>query len=228
VHPLVKVVCVFIISICIGLASWANVLLTAAIILPFYFTKTDYFLSAWRMIKRLKWFYLSILFVYLFFTPEYNTAHSDGFNLAGLNAGAYRVAILVFIVLSVNLLIRTSSKEDLISGLYLLFLPFRWLGINANVFLTRAYLTLDYIQVLDKQLVRQKKDYAQRFSVKKMVSRLGRFISDWIEQAHQAHLNSNTLLTIRILKYPTLWEWLNPVFLTMLYIYFPTLLDQIL
>ena len=227
-HPLVKIVCVFVISICIGLASWANILLTAVIILPFYFFKIDYFFSAWRMIKRLKWFYLSILLVYLFFTPEYNSADSNYINLAGLNAGGYRLSILVFIILAVNLLLRTSSKEQLISGLYLLFLPFKWLGINANTFLIRAYLTLEYIQVLDQQLSTQKKDFAAKFSLKKRVSQLAVFISDWIEQSSQSQQQENKPLSIVLVKYPPLAEWFSPVLLVLLYFHFPTLLDQML
>jgi len=206
-----------VISICVGLSGWHGILITAAIIFPFYIRNPGYMRTGWSMIKRLKWFYLSILLVYIFFAPTHTQTLSTQF-WAGLNSGGFRVAILIFIVLAVNLLIRTCSQEQLLSGLYLFITPFKWIGLNPHTFLSRAYLTLDYIQVLEKQLSGEKQSFTNKFSFSKLASRLGSFIASWIEQAQNKHIQT---LEIRLLNIPHIWQWTIPILLIVLYIYLP-------
>jgi len=224
-HPLVKIICIIVISIFVGISNWSGILLTAAIILPIYFRHSNYYASAWRMVKRLKWFYFSIFFVYLFFTPKTSLNNSTFGYLEGIDVGIYRVSVLILIVLSVNLLIRTSTKEDLLSGLYLIFSPFVLIGLNPQTFLARAYLTLDYIQILNSQLGEQKDFFSKRFSLPKLVSRLAEFVSTWIEKAQQKHTQP---LSIKLLEYPKIWEWAIPIGLSLLYIYLPIQIDKLL
>lgn len=226
-HPLAKIVTVLIVSIFVGISGWGSVFITALLLIPLYIYFPHFFGSAWRMIRRLKWFYLSILLVYLLFNPQSApTPDASWFDLSRLDAGGFRVSVLIMIVLSVNLLIRTSDQKDLLSGLYLLIKPFKWLGFSPKKFILRAYLSLNYIQTLDRRLKTEKGFFKRDRSIKKMVPRLADFISDWIDQARLQTTGQS--IQINLLKYPKLKEWIIPILLILVYIYLPSQLERFL
>ena len=104
-----------------------------------------------RAIKRMKWLFLSIFIIYAFGTPgEY--VQELPINIAptieGCVLGLLQITRLLIAVTTLSILFSTSTKAQLMSGLYILLLPLNLLGFNTNRFTARLLLTLDYVEEL--------------------------------------------------------------------------------
>ncbi|MCP3852463.1 MAG: hypothetical protein GY694_19860 [Gammaproteobacteria bacterium] len=157
-HPAIKIVNLVIISVFLTQGGWSALILTGALLLPFYFSKLEFFTSALHMLSRLKWLIVSIFLVYYFYIPDLdNTGLSTFYQFL---PGLYRVAVLVFIIFTVNLFLKTTTKEEILAALLWLFLPLKQVKIDIERLSLRAVLTLEYIEVLSKKMT----DYKVRFS----------------------------------------------------------------
>lgn len=108
-------------------------------------------ISLLRVVKRMKWLFFSIFFIYAFVTPgEYLQYIPAGIapTKEGCVFGVLQIAKLLIAFATLSILFSTSSKEQLMSGLHLLFSPFNLLGVNTNRFTARILLTLDYVEEL--------------------------------------------------------------------------------
>ena len=168
-HPAVKIVSLVILSMFSTQGEWYTLLLTGVIILPFYIVQPYLWQSAFRMLFRLKWLFFSILLIYFFFSPtlpiEHPLAPDSGYlvQLQKLSAymnqmlpGIFRITVLILIIFSVNLFLKTTTKEQILAALLWLFYPLKFLNINIERILLRAVLTLEYIEVLTLRLAEYK------------------------------------------------------------------------
>lgn len=89
-----------------------------------------------RSLLRMKWFFLSILIVYLALDPVGNTLFVQ------LLQGIKRVFILVLIFLLVAWLIRNTQREQIISAIIMLLSPFRTIGLPTRIIALRVELVL--------------------------------------------------------------------------------------
>ncbi len=130
----------------------ASLLLVLALLL------TAIVLSKYRsylmLLLRMRWLFLSILLVYAFSTPGelvplFPLSFAPTYD--GLLQGAAQLARLLIALALLNLLLHDSSKQDLIAGLYLCLLPFRYLGLNVSRFAARLMLTLHYVETITEQ-----------------------------------------------------------------------------
>jgi len=183
-HPAVKIVSLVILSMFSTQGGWFTLLLTGALLLPFYILRPLFLYTALRMLLRLKWFFFSILLIYLVLTPELPIEHQSIYfnNLSALNTflnqalpGLFRIMVLVLIIFAVNLFLRTTSKESILAALLWLFTPLKILTINIERISLRAMLTLDYIEKLTAHL----DDYKQKNSIKKDKDIANREILNW-------------------------------------------------
>ena len=126
--------------------------------LPFYFINVNLWQHALTMLLRLKWFFLSILVVYLFLSPAEFDPFSINYLSVSLLPALFRISVLVLILLAVNIFIKTTSKEEILSSLVWLFFPLKRLNINVDRFALRAVLTLEYIDVLNYRMSQYKKE----------------------------------------------------------------------
>ena len=126
--------------------------------LPFYFINFNLWRNALTMLFRLKWFFLSILLVYLFLSPAQFDLFSEHYLAASLLPALFRISVLVLILLAVNIFIKTTGKEEILSSLVWLFTPLKLLNINVDRFALRAVLTLEYIDELNYRMSQYKKE----------------------------------------------------------------------
>lgn len=104
-----------------------------------------------RVVKRMRWLFISIFIIYAFGTPgEYIQQFPINFSptIEGCELGLLHIAKLLIALASLILLFSTSSKEQLMTGLYLLLLPLKRIGFNTEQFTARLILTLDYVEDL--------------------------------------------------------------------------------
>ncbi len=162
----------------------------------------DFFQSALRMLLRMKWLFLSIIILYSFLLPDNS---SDIHFIDRMLPVAYRILILFSIIFSVNLLIRSTTKNQIISAIYLLIKPLSRLGVHIESFLIRTYLTMDFVDKLNQKLKHQKQQS------KKLLA----FILSWFEQSVDEEIND---IVIEKLSYPSFFQWTIPVLLCFCYI----------
>jgi hypothetical protein len=108
-----------------------------------------------RMILRMRWFFLSIMILYAWFTPgtallpvlqDYSPTQQ------GLKEGLVRCSVLIVILSLVHWLVRTSSREELIQGIYWLARPMKWVGLKPEVMAVRLALVLEMVPIIQGKL----------------------------------------------------------------------------
>lgn len=101
-----------------------------------------------RLVLRLRWFFLSILILYIWFTPALPSPQlqsSISSFMPGLIAGLERIMALIIIVGYAGLLLLFSSRDEIIGGIYTLLTPLKLLGIEPERLAVRLGLVLGYV-----------------------------------------------------------------------------------
>ncbi|HEY3327737.1 MAG TPA: hypothetical protein VGK14_11295 [Novimethylophilus sp.] len=162
-HPLVRIVCLIAFAVALQLMQW-RLLATACILLPV--------LLVWRgasvflvLIRRARWLLLSILLIYAFATPgEYLHGFPDyaAPTYEGLRIGVIQMARLAAMLAALSLLLATSSREDIMVGVYLLLQPLRVLKLAPERFSARLWLTLHYVETMPKGVLLRLRQHGWR------------------------------------------------------------------
>lgn len=109
------------------------------------------FMLFFALIKRMRLFLISILFIYIFFTPgeiitQFQMSISPTYE--GLYLGFMQTQKLLISLAALSLLLSNDSKEKLMLGLYIFILPLNRLGVDVERFTARLSLTLEYVEDL--------------------------------------------------------------------------------
>ncbi len=102
-----------------------------------------------RLIKRLKWFFIVMLVIFVFNTPG---EHIKGwaFNLSptyeGLQAGLLQTFRMLALLAILSLIMVFNTRQQLISGFYFMVSPLKYLGLELERFSARLWLTLHYVE----------------------------------------------------------------------------------
>lgn len=165
-HPVIKIISLIIATVFLTQGGWATLALSTIVLIPFYLIDVHLWSSAIKMLLRLKWFFLSIFLIYYYYTPELRSSHSF-FNIISERfiPGLFRISVLIIIIFSVNLFIKKTSKEDILSALLWLSSPLNVFHINIDRISLRAVLTLEYIEDLSARLSIYKKTVSPQSSL---------------------------------------------------------------
>ena len=118
--------------------------------------------SAWKLLKRTRWLFLSILLIYAFATPgEYVAGFPDTFapTYEGIKSGLMQALRLAVMLGALSLVLVTSSREKFMSGIYVLLRPLRVL-ISPERFAARLWLTLHYAETMPKGIIQHLKQHS--------------------------------------------------------------------
>jgi len=105
--------------------------------------------ATWQMLRRLRFFFISILILYFWFIPGdaiISAWPTLSPTVEGVLLAVERIVSLVFIVMAVNVLFVTTQTSAMIAGLYWLGLPLTYLGFSRTQFVVRTILTLELIK----------------------------------------------------------------------------------
>ncbi len=105
----------------------------------------------YHSMKKLKWFYFVMLLIYIFNTPGEHIANwpLNSFypTYEGLREGVVQVLRIAVMLAALSLLIASNTKQTLISGFYYLARPLKIIGLDAERFAARLWLTLHYVEL---------------------------------------------------------------------------------
>lgn len=151
-HPFVKISYFILILLLVSIAN--NLTLFLLLILLCLILFSFNFRSFLHTIRRMRWLFLSILIIYAFGTPgelipQFPVYLAPTFE--GVKLGLLQIEKLLIALAALSLLLTSSPKEQLMLGLYMLFRPLKYLGLNTERFAARLLLTLNYVEELAAQ-----------------------------------------------------------------------------
>lgn len=107
-----------------------------------------------NLLRRTRWIFFSLFFIYAFATP--GVAIWSFFELPspsreGVTDGLLQISRLLCVLISLSILLTYLNRDQLMSALYVLFSPLKWLGIARERVAVRLALTLYYSETLLQQ-----------------------------------------------------------------------------
>jgi hypothetical protein len=149
-HPVIRIVCFLVIAAALSLgARWQSIALGALLMLVAYGVSSQRGLGhLGRMVSRLRWLWLSLAVVYLWFTPGPDLVPALGAwspTLAGLQQAGVRVGVLMILVAGANLLLQATAREQLVAAIHWLTAPLDRVGLSSDRFALRLVLVLETV-----------------------------------------------------------------------------------
>lgn len=133
-------------AITLNVWSLSNMLLVMALLLClFIFQQNNHF---FRLLKRLKWFFLVMFLIFLLNTPGehiINWPYNMEPTYEGLRAGLKQMLRVALMLATLSLMLTKNTTQQLVSGLYYLMKPLSIIGVDVKRFVARLWLTLHYV-----------------------------------------------------------------------------------
>lgn len=217
-HPAIRVLCFLSLIAALARANFPFIFLADSLFLVFAMLTpgADIFAFSWRLMRRMRWFWLSIILLYTLMTPGGGQSIMLGaleLSLGGFLLGLERCLALLTVLLYFALLIHTTPATQLQGALYWLLQPLRRLGLPANRLSIRIALTLQKIHELQSHWSSSSGPKITLASWRDIPERIAALIHEVFTQAET--VPAHTELTLEATA-PGYWQWLMLIILIML------------
>jgi len=221
-HPVIRIICFLVFVICLSRANAGQLFLGLALLFLLYlYSPVDFLSRARVMLLRLRWFFLSILVLYFWMTPDSVGLTTSpalfSFIPPGIIAGLERIFSLVLVVAGVSYLLASLQQEQLIAAIYWLATPFSFTGLRRETLALRLVMGLNAVNELatsprfeDDNNNGQSKSLYYRIS--SSMKYYYHYTLSCAEQDSQREYSFDCLLP------PALWQWSFPVGLYVLFL----------
>ena len=146
-HPATKILLWIVLAFITQLLQTASLLvLSALLLLLVVSTQGHDFLG---LIRRTRWLLISLFFIYGFATPGEVIYPALGIfspSIQGVQSGALQAWRLIVLLAGLATLFATTTRDGLLSGVYLMLRPLNMIGINPDRITLRIGLTLHYAE----------------------------------------------------------------------------------
>ena len=212
-HPIIRILCFLVLAGWLAsggperLAAAAPLLLILAFIAP-----AGTGAAVWNMLRRLRWFFLSLLIVYGWFTAAPAASDTPWLHAllpaaSGLLAGAERVLALVFIVYAVLVLLRTSTREELLQAVHGLARPLAPFGLAPERLALRLVLVMDEVDATRAALRTGTRDIPRGGGLRSIGHYAAGLLESTIERAERREPEEIAFVPAAP---PPAWQWLCP------------------
>ncbi len=220
-HAVIQIVSFLVLGAAVSVGDKQLLLASALLVVPLYLVSGwRHWPQAWKMLTRLRWLFLSMLVVYLFFTPGQLLWPTVEWSptVEGLSQGLLRIGSLVLLVLAVNLLIAGSEQAAFLSAIVWCLRPLCIFGLQHERLAVRLTLALDAVSKVRgdyRDGVRGETTAEQGSKIQAIVQTASRLFGDAETRArsvtpHQIALPEET--------HPPLIQWLIPLALVILFV----------
>ncbi len=218
-HPVIKVSCFLVVALFLTRAQLNGVIITLIGLLAMRVAGVGFDLPCiWRMLRRMRWLLLSILIVYLWFTPGTPVIPLLGRyspTVQGVLPGLLRVITLMLIAVQVVLLLQTTTRGELIGAIRWLAAPLRLLGVDNSRLALRMTLILDSVDEIQPLLRRQMEGFSRSGN---RLSRMGDSLATLFQTViARAESMPQQRIAVATLYGPPLQQWLYPFALTLMF-----------
>ena len=209
-HPVIRILTLLLGITAVVLGSWSEWLLgLAVVLLLIIWIEGVEFHPMLKMLSRLRWLMLSILLIYLFFTPGdllLPMLGTSSPSWQGLQVGSYRIAVLLLMVIAVSVLLQSTSKPQLVAALLWLFAPFERLGFDLERLAVRLVLTMEAVEALQNiPRAAPKKSHGVRQRISVIVVEI---VDLFDRVTHHAQSLSCQAIVVPVLTAPGWRQWL--------------------
>ncbi len=160
VHPVIRVVMLVMLALMVIHVNLWHMIPVSAVLIYFYGFRIGGAskMKAWSMLLRMRWFFISILFVYGWLTPVPTPLGEATWSwllpdLPSLFSGARQLLALTIVMLSVNLLLHYSKRQELLQAIYWLARPVAFFGLSRDRLAVRLVLVLEQATAMRSNLV---------------------------------------------------------------------------
>lgn len=207
-HPIIRLAC-FILLVA-GLAVTSKTMFIVALPLFIWLFKTHSTVSSvLPLLKRLRWLFLSLFILNLWFN---STTFTWLPNLAGLLLALERVTVLIILVFAAHLLITTTPTHYIISALQWWFKPLNKIGISTERLVVRIALVLDTVRTV-QNLYTDTPPAATKNPIKIISDRVAGLFTQVLTRAETTPLRK---LEISKLPKPPISQWGYPLLILIL------------
>ncbi len=218
VHPVLRIICFIIFSLFVALGNVGQLSVAACfVVMLFITTGRQACIGLWPMLRRMRWFFLSIFIVYAWLTPGESLLFGvDNARWLPTNAGVLeglrRLLALVLIIAAVHWLLSVTKRDQLVSALYWLAAPIQLFGFSRQRFAVRVALILSRV-VEVQELVGQKVQQAgvNKGDIKAYAAVTAALTEEVIVLAEQSLCQQ---IEIDVANRPPVWQWTLPLLLT--------------
>ncbi len=102
-----------------------------------------------QLVRRTRWILISLWVIYAYSTPGQALVHELGMfspSVEGLQEGGMQLIRLMAALAGLAILLGRLHRQQLMVGLYSLFVPLQWLGLSRERMTVRLTLTLQYAE----------------------------------------------------------------------------------
>lgn len=150
-HPVIRIVTFLVFTLFVAFGGYPQLFFSLAVLVLFYLlvrSTAALWQSSWQMLRRMRWLFLSMLVIYCWFTPGqvvFPLISDYSPTWQGLLMAGYRIGSLVVIVVAVNIVIKSTPREQVTAGLLWLLTPLRYVGLPHERLAVRIVLTFNMI-----------------------------------------------------------------------------------
>ena len=152
IHPVIRIVSFVIFTAFLALGGAVDILV-GAVVVGFLHAGCggQAWPSAWRLLRRMRWLFLSIAVIYLWLTPgvpllPVSTRFAEWLpTVDGLWQGGLRIAALALMVIAASLLLQVTPRDQILAALRWLLAPLGLMGFPHERFAVRAALSLEAV-----------------------------------------------------------------------------------
>ena len=207
-HPVIKIILLLMLCLLATIHTPQSLIAVLSLVLAGYVLTSLFYLRHIRiMIARLRWFLISILVVYLWFTPGepiFDMSYLP--SSEGLIMGFSRLVSLLAIILAVNLLIRSTKKDDLISSIIWMTYPLTLAGFSRERLAVRIALTFDAITDVEMMMLNEKNKKTESTSPMQRISLA--MVSIYQQIISRAESSDCKTIMISRPMAPPVYQWL--------------------
>ena len=151
-HPVIRIASFVVLTVFLARGEVANILAATAILMLLYL-KLDRRIwhTAWRLLRRMRWLFLSIAVIYPWLTPGDPLIPSVPSlaewlpTIEGLQQGGLRVMSLALMVTAASLLLSVTPRDEVLGALHWMMTPLALLKFPHERFAVRAALSLEAV-----------------------------------------------------------------------------------
>lgn len=219
-HPLIRVICFLILALMLTLGRPVVAGMALILLGGLCLGVRGVFAASWPMLRRLRWFLLSILIIYLWATPGrplwpgYDAVWLP--TIEGVSGGVWRIITLITLTVAVTALLRLTPREQLLQSIHQLAYPLGWLGLSRERLAIRMTLTLESVTRLQAWLAQRQPLPVTGSRMQRITASAAALVEEVIARAEREPCDAITLPEATA---PPPLQWLWPAALVLLVIF---------
>lgn len=213
-HPVIRVICFLVLATSLSVGGgWRHTLFAAVLVIVAYSVSRRRGLAQLsKMLRRLRWLWLSLCVVYFWFTPGPALLSALGRwspTVPGVQEGLVRAAILAVLVAGANLLLQTTVREQLVGAIHWLCAPLQLFGLSRDRFALRLVLVLETVpEIQPLRRVDESAGATDANRIRRLGSAAAALFADTLARAAQAPTRQ---IAIPATGAPPLYQWSWPL-----------------